>query len=55
MDKAVNCGVMRPGFKSRWGREEFRIVRSVSVCEKCFGVVRIGGLNDWAVRVSVLL
>ena len=38
MDKAVNCGVMRPGFKSRWGREVFRFARSVSVCVMSFGL-----------------
>ena len=35
-------------------REEFRIARSVWDWEKCFGFVRIGGLSNWDVRVSVI-
>ena len=35
-------------------REEFRIVRSVWDCEKCFRFVRIGGMSNWDVRVSVI-
>ena len=38
VDKAVNCGAVRPGFKSRWGREVFRFARRVSDCEKCLGL-----------------
>ena len=29
-------------------------MRSVWECEKCFGFERIGGLNNWDVRVSVI-
>ena len=32
----------------------FRLARSVSDCEKCFGFVRIGRLSNWDVRVSLL-
>ena len=35
-------------------REEFQIARSVWDWEKCFGFVRIGGLSNWDVRVSVI-
>ena len=45
VDKAVNCGAVRPGFKSRWGREVFRFVRRVSVCEKSFGLREVFGIG----------
>ena len=35
---------MRPGFKSRWGREVFRFVRRVSVCEKSFRFGKVFGI-----------
>ena len=38
VDKAVDCGAVRPGFKSRWGPEVFWFARRVSDCEKCLGL-----------------